>query len=840
MRLTLVATLAAGAFAQNDDVGHLFSLLSTCENVTIESVESRGFSCLSVDSGAVAAAGNGTAAATLVCEDTKGWTDGSNGCAAYAQAEAEGAGWCEKSGDRGAARRACCACGGGQEKPYRFGVGDAIRYQESVAKEEDGGGRYGRLRDGVVEAVRPSPDYAYELRTRGRDPPVFLAEEAHAAAPPRSRDGLLIRPCDATDASDRAERLWRASAYAGSGSDGRETLAVLEHAVSGVRLSADIGDAQPWKTQSLKFPGEARTPEDPLSFVGDVLRLRNALDAGVPAWADVVTIARQRGDGGDSPDCLTSGAFGKPSFDKAEWTECGGDGDKGLPATMWRVACADDDARYEGDAALARIVDLLSRPARALEAMAPWAVLGVARAASARDCKAAFREMGRVLHPDKRAALASKIDDPAHIARADDLFSAAQNAYDGLKNSDEAAREKFRLDQEVDDGLFGSSRDVLELRMPGDVILDQSSGAARLNVTAAPTLWVVFLYNPTCMMSRAIAPLVELAARAVRAGPIPANVDIRVGAFACGHYGEAARSAKLKGYAAVFEDRVCRSFEPGFPETPRIAAAVESGGTPAWDAWRQSFGRVTVGDTLSNLPGRLAAFARREARLFASASTLDRAEDAPAFKEFQEANLNKTRAVLFVDGASALASSVEMALASRARGLRHAGVAVLVAECDADEDCDAAATPQIKIYGRESLGGRSLVDEPFEDLRDAEVAVSAAAATLYALAKTDGSLTEDTESFTPEDDLPPESCGGGGGGTAHPDATGELGAPDPRELGGPPTAAPGDVEPPKLSQRNAGKDTWANAGGTRSGPQGFYGGKPMGSIGRGGTAQIRS
>jgi len=439
--------------------------------------------------------------------------------------------------------------------------------------------------------------------------------------------------------------------------------------------------------------------------------------------------------------------------------------------------------------------------------------------------------MGRVLHPDKRAALASKIDDPARVARADDLFGAAQNAYDGLKNSDEAAREKFRLDQEVDDGLFGSSRDVLELRMPGDVILDQSSGAARLNVTAAPTLWVVFLYNPTCMMSRAIAPLVELAARAVRAGPIPANVDIKFATFACGHYGEALRKTKLKGYAAVFEDPVCVSFEPGFPETPRIAALVDNGGTPAWDAWRQSFGRVTVGDTLSNLPGRLAAFARREARLFASASTLDRAEDAPAFKEFQEANLNKTRAVLFVDGASALASSVEMALASRARGLRHAGAAVLVAECDADEDCDAAATPQIKIYGRESLGGRSLVDEPFEDLRDAEVAVSAAAATLYALAKTDGSLTEDAESFTPEDDLPPESCGGAAPPPPR-DATGELGAPDPRELGGPPTAAPGDVEPPKLSQRNAGQDTWASSGDPRAkkrdGPRGSYGNRNMG------------
>ena len=82
MRFVFISLLAT-TYA-ND----LFSLLSACENVTIESVESRGFSCLSVDSGAVAAGDD--AAATPVCEDTKAWTDGSNGCAAYARAEADG------------------------------------------------------------------------------------------------------------------------------------------------------------------------------------------------------------------------------------------------------------------------------------------------------------------------------------------------------------------------------------------------------------------------------------------------------------------------------------------------------------------------------------------------------------------------------------------------------------------------------------------------------------------------------------------------------------------------------------------------------------------------------
>ena len=845
MRFVFISLLAT-TYA-ND----LFSLLSACENVTIESVESRGFSCLSVDSGAVAAGDD--AAATPVCEDTKAWTDGSNGCAAYARAEADGEKWCERFGARGAgadsAAEHCCACGGGTLKPYRFGVGDAIRFREHV--DGDGGGdvyRHGRLVDGVVVAVRPTPDYAYSARINRRFPLVFLAEETHAAAPPPSRDGLLLLPCDATDASERAERLWRPSVF--ESAEG-ETLAILEHAVSGARISADFGDDKFAKKQSLKFPGEARAPDEPPAFGGDVLRLRNAFDAGVSAWADVVNIGRRPSTRSNArPQCLTSAAFGKPSYDKPEWTECGeepgaADASKGLPATMWRLACADDDARYEGDAALARIVDLLSRPARAIAAMAPWAVLGVARAASAKDCKAAFREMGRVLHPDKRGALASKIDDPEALARADDLFRAAQDAYDGLKNSDEQARERFRLDEETDDGLFGSSRDVYELTTPGDITVEDD-GAVRLAVTDTTTLWVIFLYNPGCMMSRTVAPLVELGARAVKAGPhLPADVDVKFGAFACGHHAEAGGSFQRKGYAAVFEDAVCKSVEPGFSETPRIGSLVENGGTPAWDAWRQSFGRVTIEATLDNIPARLAAFARQSARLVASAATLERAEDAEAFAEFQTTNLNKTRAILFVDGASPHASAVEMALASRARSLRHAGAAVLVAECGADENCDADETPQIKIYGPESLGGRSLVDEPLADLRDAQVAVSAAAAFATAISKTDGSLTDDTETFTPEDDLPREQSGGGGGGAAPPDPTCELGAPDPRNIGAPPTAAPRDVEPPKLeppklSKRNAGQDTWANAGAKNTGARGLYGGKPMGGIGMGGTARIRN
>ncbi|KAH8050375.1 hypothetical protein JL722_11340 [Aureococcus anophagefferens] len=795
MRSVLKPLLALLATTYAND---LFSLLSACENVTIESVESRGFSCLSVDSGAVAAGDD--AAATPVCEDTKAWTDGSNGCAAYARAEADGEKWCERFGARGAgadsAAEHCCACGGGTLKPYRFGVGDAIRFREHV----DGTARATCTGTGAWSTASSWPcGPRPTTRTRRASTVASRSSSSPRRRTPRRRrrrDGLLLLPCDATDASERAERLWRPSAF--ESAEG-ETLVILEHAVSGARISADFGDEKFAKKQSLKFPGEVRAPDEPPAFGGDVLRLRNAFDAGVSAWADVVNIGRRPSTRRHArPHCLTSAAFGKPSYDKPEWTECGeepgaADASKGLPATMWRLACADDDARYEGDAARAHL----------------------ARAASAKDCKAAFREMGRVLHPDKRGALASKIDDPEALARADDLFRAAQDAYDGLKNSDEQARERFRLDEETDDGLFGSSRDVFELTTPGDITVEDD-GAVRLAVTDTTTLWVIFLYNPGCMMSRTVAPLVELGARAVKAGPHPADVDVKFGAFACGHHAEAGGSFQRKGYAAVFEDAVCKS----------------------------SFGRVTIEATLDNIPARLAAFARQSARLVASAATLERAEDAEAFAEFQTTNLNITRAILFVDGASPHASAVEMALASRARSLRHAGAAVLVAECGADENCDAQETPQIKIYGPESLGGRSLVDEPLADLRDAQVAVSAAAAFATAVSKTDGSLTDDTETFTPEEDLPRSSPAAAAAARRRRTRRASS-ARGPRNIGAPPTAAPRDVEPPKLeppklSKRNAGQDTWANAGAKNTGARGLYGGKPMGGIGMGGTARIRN
>ena len=112
-------------------------------------------------------------------------------------------------------------------------------------------------------------------------------------------------------------------------------------------------------------------------------------------------------------------------------------------------------------------------------------------------------------------------------------------------------------------------------------MLVDENGAPR--VLHPAVAWVVVLYNPSCMMSRAVAPLIELAAAQ--------SVETRFAAFACGGHGAEKVEFERKGFAAVFEDPICQALEPGFSESPRIAAAAGAGEGPAprlfSGAWRR-------------------------------------------------------------------------------------------------------------------------------------------------------------------------------------------------------------------------------------------------------------
>ena len=57
------------------------------------------------------------------------------------------------------------------------------------------------------------------------------------------------------------------------------------------------------------------------------------------------------------------------------------------------------------------------------------------------------------------------------------------------------------------DSLFGHSRDVFEFTPEDVAVAEDDAGALVFNSTRnVTTLWLVFLYNPTCNMCRVIAP----------------------------------------------------------------------------------------------------------------------------------------------------------------------------------------------------------------------------------------------------------------------------------------------------------------------------------------------
>ena len=178
---------------------------------------------------------------------------------------------------------------------------------------------------------------------------------------------------------------------------------------------------------------------------------------------------------------------------------------------------------------------------------------------------------------------------------------------------------------------------------------------ARASPKIQAVAWVDIVY-PSCMMSRAVAPLIELAAAQ--------SVETRFAAFACGGHGSEKVEFERKGFAAVFEDPICQSLEPGFSESPRIAAPAGAGEGPA--PRLVSFGRVSAPD----LPDRLLAWLRGAASHVKVAGSIDRTDDVDEWHA-----QGGLRVALYLDarpeGDKAAAAAAEAAVAARARGLRR-------------------------------------------------------------------------------------------------------------------------------------------------------------------------
>ena len=346
---------------------------------------------------------------------------------------------------------------------------------------------------------------------------------------------------------------------------------------------------------------------------------------------------------------------------------------------------------------------------------------------------------------------------------------------------------------------------------PEDVLVDEN-GAPRVRPQDTAVAWVVVLYNPSCMMSRAVAPLIEIAAAQ--------SVETRFAAFACGGHGSEKVEFERKGFAAVFEDPICQALEPGFSESPRIAAAAGAGEGPA--PRLVSFGRVSAPD----LPDRLLAYATRAAAHVKVAGSIDRTADVDEWHA-----QGGLRVALYLDARpdadKAAAAAAEAAVAARARGLRAAGARILVAACFGSEgDCgeqDVRFAPMLRVYGPEDVVGHAVLDEPLVDARDAAIAVSALERTLLALAGPSDAVAVDGDDETSYDEPMEPEGGGSCAGASSPPRDG-LEPPEAPRLDGPRTVPPRPQLPVRevpLSRRGGNSQLY---GGARSGGGGFIGG----------------
>ena len=342
---------------------------------------------------------------------------------------------------------------------------------------------------------------------------------------------------------------------------------------------------------------------------------------------------------------------------------------------------------------------------------------------------------------------------------------------------------------------------MLELS-PEDVLIDEN-GAPRVRPQDKTVAWVVVLYNPSCMMSRAVAPLIELAAAR--------SVETRFAAFACGGHGPEKVEFERKGFAAVFEDPICQALEPGFSESPRIAAAAGAGEGPA--PRLVSFGRVSAPD----LPDRLLAYATRAAAHVKVAGSIDRTADVDEWHA-----QGGLRVALYLDARpdadKAAAAAAEAAVAARARGLRAAGARILVAACFGSdgEGCgaqDVRFAPMLRVYGPDDVVGQAVLDEPLVDARDAAIAVSALERTLLALVGPSDAVAVDGDDETSYDE-PVEPEGGGSCAGASPAPRDGLEPPEAPRPQLPAREAP-------LSRRGGNSQLY---GGARSGGGGLIGG----------------
>lgn len=371
---------------------------------------------------------------------------------------------------------------------------------------------------------------------------------------------------------------------------------------------------------------------------------------------------------------------------------------------------------------------------------------------------------------------------------ATDLFELLQRAFDQLRAGGVEA-EEATLGSEKGELLFARSAEQhIHEASPADfqrILAVQNRTREQLQDEGTGdddvAIYLVMLYAPTCSMSRMVVPFLEIAASRLFASA--STRDVKVVAFGCGLWKVNQAPKRLKGGAwTPFEDSLCKRL--GMTETPQLFAlsgpASRDMSKNAGPPLRMVF---THGGENENLSDRFFEFARkahRYVRYQALIKTItsqvlegrenEDPENSYSFGNFfrsifakdesEEGFERRLLVVLFLDTSSVgkdtsglktetgdtqvPASEAFSALVNAAPHLRHAGAHVGVMYCGEGTEenttpidyCETSekvtSFPDVLLYaaGKGQGKGVSLLDAPFEDIRDIEIALRVAATTL--------------------------------------------------------------------------------------------------------------
>ena len=679
------------------------------------------------------------------CKDYPNWTDGTNGCSAYKREERKGNGWCERFGhilkDELSAKDACCVCSGGiKDAKLRFGVGDVVSVMNNRIDSSC-----------FLKVVKVLDRFLYTLE---------VIEDC-------GRHGWM---------NGRKFREFESGHQIRIDSDDRRIIKPANYLQFELRRCRQgMKEQEFWITPEIDNEVITTNHKFTITHVltNATLSLSTAADEAV-TFERVFNEERDKFFESDrfihiikNSDILSYGTFGKTEFSSPKWMSKEKDTNlKIQPYTMWslnRVEANDLVDSNEGNDHGTWIQEKVKDGGLDyLKQLPPWLLLDVDRDAPKVEVKARFRELSKLFHPDKNGG-----------PLFDEVFLLLQAAYDGLKNSNIAEKEEFRVNAEVQAQLFAHSNHVLEL-LPshwtqlgqgadskyvlnvggngtrscssvedGNICDGNNSAMKQENSTISSDsntvqAWLIFMYSPRCGMSRMVPTLVELASKHLE------KENIRVGAYGCGIYGDSLESSKEKGFAAWVTDPICKQF--GRKETPNTHLILEfiSGDSDFMQRaqdFRFFYTAAAHGTSVELLPRELINFADTAYRAWEDSMFIKSMEredfDHPSFS-------SSPHIVAFFDNSTSTSSDVNdiqdainAALPSIARRSADANITVGMVHCGSKSDMgaieeqndrlvdcsklDVSWLPDIKVYGETDTTGLSLLSDDFGDRRDVQI-----------------------------------------------------------------------------------------------------------------------